>query len=41
MKQRDRLSALRVHCLQPIRLPTIAVKAGQRQIFEGSSAAMR
>jgi hypothetical protein len=41
MKQRDQLGALRVYCLQPIRLPTITVKTGQRQIVESSSAALR
>jgi hypothetical protein len=40
IKQRDQLVALRVYCLQPIRLPTITVKTGQRQIFEGSGAAL-
>jgi len=41
MKQRDQFVALRVYCLQPIRLPTITVKTGQCQIVENSSATLR
>jgi hypothetical protein len=41
MKQRDQFGALRIYRLQPIRLPTIAVKTGQRQIVERSSATLR
>ena len=41
MKQRHQFGTLWVRCLQAIRLASIAVKTGQRQIVEGASATLR